>query len=132
MKLSTRLIVMIAMGAIGLLLVGSFGLYSLRASMLAERHAQIENLLKMSVGLFEQLHAQESAGKLSRQEAQARAAEALAGLRNENNYLFARNAEDMFVAHVNPARLGKVDKGAKLADGRHVVEVYREALARQG
>ncbi|NSL56494.1 methyl-accepting chemotaxis protein [Uliginosibacterium aquaticum] len=132
MKLSTRLIVMIAMGAVGLLLVGSFGLYSLRASMQAERHAQIENLLKMSIGLFEHLHAQETSGKLSRQEAQARAAEALAGLRNENNYLFARNAEDVFVAHVNPARLGKMDKGAKMADGRHVVEVYREALAKQG
>ncbi|MDQ7990790.1 MAG: methyl-accepting chemotaxis protein [Candidatus Dactylopiibacterium sp.] len=132
MKLSTRLAIMIAMSALGLLLIGGFGLTNLRSSMMAERHAQIENLLKMSVGLLNHLEAEVKAGKLSPEEARARAADTLAGLRNDSNYVFARDSANVFVAHVNPERLGKVDLGAKVPDGRHVVEVYRDALAAQG
>ncbi|HTH94043.1 MAG TPA: methyl-accepting chemotaxis protein [Rhodocyclaceae bacterium] len=132
MKLSTRLAIMIAISAIGLVLVGGFGLMSLHRSLLNERQAQIENLLKMSLALLDQLNAQETAGKLTHEEAQSRAATTLAGLRNGNVYLFARNADNMFVAHVNPDRVGKVDLGAKVADGRNVVQVYRDALAEQG
>jgi methyl-accepting chemotaxis protein len=132
MKLSTRLIVIIAICSLGLLIIGGFGLQSVHNSQLNERRNQIENLLKMSVGLFSALDAQVSAGKISRDEAQKQAAEALAGFRNGNNYLFARNAENIFVAHVNPDRMGKQDMGAKMDDGRHVVEVYRDALASQG
>jgi methyl-accepting chemotaxis protein len=132
MKLSSRLIIIVATSVLGLLVVGGIGLSSLRSSLLAERHVQIENLLRMSAGLLDSLHAQEQAGTLTRDEAQKRAVQALAGLRNGNNYVFARNADDVFVAHVNPDRMGKVDKGNKLPDGRFIVDAYRDALAQQG
>ncbi|KAF7597881.1 MAG: hypothetical protein CGU29_16295 [Candidatus Dactylopiibacterium carminicum] len=132
MKLSTRLAVIISICTLGLLAVGGYGLHSLRASLLKERQAQIENLLKMSVGLFETLEAQVKAGAIGREEAQRQATGFLADFRNGSNYLFARDANNVFVAHVDPKRMGKVDLGAKMDDGRHVVEVYRDALATQG
>ncbi|MFT4173497.1 MAG: methyl-accepting chemotaxis protein [Rhodocyclaceae bacterium] len=132
MKLSSRLIIIVATSVLGLLVVGGIGLSSLRSSLLAERHMQIENLLKMSAGLLNSLQAQEQAGTLSHEDAQKQAVQALSGLRNGNNYVFARNADDVFVAHVNPDRVGKVDKGNKLPDGRFIVDAYRDALAQQG
>jgi len=131
-KLATRIGIIIFSCSLGTLLVGGFGLHELKAGMLAERQAQIENLLKMAVTLFDQLHAQETAGTLSREEARKRAADSLSGLRNGNSYMFARDAEDRFVAHVNPARIGKVDKGTKMPDGRFIVEIYRDELGKQG
>ncbi|MEN3112029.1 methyl-accepting chemotaxis protein [Uliginosibacterium paludis] len=132
MKLSTRLILLVLTTLFGVLLVGGYGVIQLRQSMQEARRAQIENLLGMAVGMLDSLHKQETAGKLSTADAQARAAEAIVGLRRGDNYLFARDAEDRFVAHVNPDRVGKLDKGTKMPDGRYVVELYRAALAKQG
>ncbi|WP_263768528.1 methyl-accepting chemotaxis protein [Propionivibrio soli] len=132
MKLSTRLAILIAASMIGLLLISGFALYNVRGSMLAERHAQLENLLKMSVTLMDRYHALEQAGKLTREQAQEQAAQALMGFRNEDIYLFARNAENMFVAYPRAELLNKVNLGAKVADGRNLVQVYKDALAEQG
>ena len=54
------------------------------------------------------------------------------GFRNEDIYLFARNAENMFVAYPRAELLNKVNLGAKVADGRNLVQVYKDALAEQG
>ncbi|GAB2886922.1 methyl-accepting chemotaxis protein [Uliginosibacterium flavum] len=132
MKLSTRLGIVVACSVIGLLLIAALGLQSLRSSMMAERHAQIDTLLKLSVGMVDTFYKQEQSGKLNRQEAQTRAAEALRGLQSGSDYLFARDDGDVLIAHPAAARVGKVDKGSKLPDGRTTVEVYRDGLAKQG
>ncbi|MDP5238074.1 methyl-accepting chemotaxis protein [Uliginosibacterium sp. 31-16] len=132
MKLSTRLSIIVACSIAGLLLIGGLGLQSLRSSMMAERHAQIETLLKLSVGLVESFQKQEQSGKLSKQEAQTRAAQALMGLQSGTDYVFARDDSDVLVAHSSAARVGKVDLGSKVPDGRTTVQVYRDGLAQQG
>ncbi|MBS1210435.1 MAG: hypothetical protein H6R19_2833 [Proteobacteria bacterium] len=132
MKLSTRLGIVVACSALGLILVGSLGLQSLRSSMMAERHAQIDTLLKLSVGMVEDFYKQEQAGKLSQQEAQSRAAAALAGLQSGSDYIFARDDKDVVLAHIKREKLGKVDTGGKMPNGQTIVEIYRDGLAKQG
>jgi methyl-accepting chemotaxis protein len=131
MKLSLRLGIVVAVSVLGLLVLGGLGLYSLHASLLAERQAGIENLLKMARTLIVRFHDQEAAGKLSRAQAQAGAAQALQGLQNGSVYFFVRDDADVMVVHPRPERVGQVDPG-KLPDGRTTAAIYREALARQG
>jgi len=132
MKLSTRLGIIISCTVIGLLLVGGIGLSSLKSSLNSERRAQIETLLRLSQGLANSFYQQEQAGKLTRAEAQGRAAEALMGLKSGNDYLFARNDDNVMVAHSNPKRVGTVDPGTKDENGKTSAELYREELAKQG
>ena len=132
MKLSTRLGIVVACAVLGLILIGGLGLRSLHNSLMEERHAQINTLLKLSVGMVENFYQQEQAGKFNRQEAQTRAAAALMGLKSGSDYMFARNDQNILIAHANPARIGKVDLGSKVPDGRTTVDVYRDGLAKQG
>lgn len=132
MKLSARLAVIVATSFLGLALVSGIGLHSLRKSMLSERKAQIENLLKMSVGLADHFHELETAGKLTKAEAQSRVVDSLMGLRNGDAYLFARNDDDFMVAHPRPDRIGKHDPGSIQPDGRTASQTYRAELKLQG
>ncbi|MDR3669566.1 MAG: methyl-accepting chemotaxis protein, partial [Holophaga sp.] len=106
-------------------------LQGLHSSMMADRHAEIENLLKMSLNMMGRYQKLEQAGKLTRDEAQAQAVQALAGLQNGTVYLFARNDDDVIMSHPRTERVGKRDFGPKVADGRTTVQVYRDALAQQ-
>ncbi|WP_018607584.1 methyl-accepting chemotaxis protein [Uliginosibacterium gangwonense] len=130
MKLSTRLSIIVIGSLLGLLLIGGISLQSLRAGLMTERKAQIGTLLNLSAGLVDSYYKQEQAGKLSHEEAQKRAAEALMGLQHENDYLIARDANDVLIAHATRSRVGKVDKGSKLPNGMTSGEAYRAGLAR--
>jgi len=131
MKLSVRLGVVVAVSVIGLLVLGGLALRSLHSSLMAERQAGIENLLKMAKTLTVRVHEQELAGKLPREQAQATVAAAIKGFQNGNVYFFVRDEQNVMVVHPRPERVGKVDPG-KLPDGRTTAEIYRAELARQG
>ncbi|MDO6387821.1 methyl-accepting chemotaxis protein [Uliginosibacterium sp. 31-12] len=130
MKLSSRLVLIIGSALIGLLLIAGIALQIIRSTMATERENQTRTLLNLSVGILKHFHEMETSGKLSREEAQARASQALQGLKHENDYVFARTDENVLVAHVKTDRIGKVDLGSKVPDGRTTVEVYRDALTK--
>ena len=130
MKFSHRIWLVVTLAIIGTLLASGFGLYSLRQTMEAERLTQVNNLLGYARGVLDFYYAQEKSGKLSQEEAQAKAKEVFSALRNGNDYFFIRNTEHVFLIHPDPKRVGVMDKGAKLPDGRYTVEVYAEILAK--
>lgn len=130
MKLSTRLALIVVSTVIGLILISGIALRGIHSTMTAERQMQTRTLLNLSVGILKYFNEQETAGKLSRADAQARAAEALQGLKSGQDYVFARTDEDVFVVHADAARIGKKDLGSTLPDGRKSVELYREALGK--
>ena len=132
MKLSTRLGIVVATTVAGLLLVGGMALSNLHSSMMAERRGQIDTLLKMSVNVLNQYQELEKSGKLTTEEAQSRAAQALMGLQNGNDYVFVRDDKAVLIAHAKKDKVGKVDMGPKMPDGRTLVELYRDELAKQG
>ncbi|KPC55197.1 methyl-accepting chemotaxis protein [Amantichitinum ursilacus] len=124
MKLSTRLAFIVGSAIAGLLLLALFALQTLHTTMLADRHEEIRAVLglaRQQVSLFQTL---EKDGKLSHEEAQARALQALSGLRDGKLYLWARSKDAVGLVHPNPDVIGKVDWGAPVASGRRNFEEY--------
>lgn len=131
MRLKSRVLIIVAASLLGLAVMGLFGLYSMRQALLEERRAQITQLLDFADSQLKYFHGLETTGTLSRDEAQARAKEAIGSQKQGSNYFFIRTlSDDYFVHHPIAERMGKPDDGGKLADGRTVVQAYRDALAK--
>ncbi|MDN0083333.1 methyl-accepting chemotaxis protein [Crenobacter sp. SG2305] len=129
MTLRTRVWLLIGTALLGLIVIASLALHTLRNSMMAERRSQIETMLTMAEGVAKHYADLEAAGKLSRDEAQRQAKEALGSFRAGDNYLFVRSHDNRLLVHPKPERIGKEDKGTKLPDGRYTSEAYTDALA---
>jgi methyl-accepting chemotaxis protein len=132
MRLKTRVLVIVMASLVGLVVMGAFGLYSMRESMMEERRAQIAQLLDFGGSQLQYFQGLEAAGKLTREEAQKRAKEAIGAQRQgTDNYFFIRNLkDDYFLLHPIASRLEKPDDGGKMPDGRSVVQTYRDELAK--
>jgi len=132
MRLKTRVLIIVLASLVGLMVMGVFGLYNMRESMMQERRAQITQLLDFADSQLQYFYGLETAGKLTRIEAQARAKEAIgAQKQGVDNYFFIRNMKDDFlVMHPIADRMGKPDDGGKLPDGRSVVQAFRDELAK--
>ena len=132
MRLKTRVLIIIAASLVGLLIMGFMGLYSMRQSLLQERRAQITQLLDFADSQLRYFQGLEASGKMPREEAQARAKEAIgAQKQGADNYFFIRNLnDDYFVLHPLPSMMGKPNDGGRLADGRTAIQAYREGLAK--
>ena len=128
MKLSTRLGLIVGCAAIGTLILVFVALQNAHSSMLADRQEHIRstvNLAAKQVGAYVAL---EKSGKMPREEAQARAKEAVAGLRDGDDYVFVRDTTGMMLVHPDKSMEGKVSLGAKVPDGRTLFQVYLDAL----
>jgi methyl-accepting chemotaxis protein len=129
MKLSHRLGWIVGCAVIGLLLTAGFALHDLRSTMLEDRRNEIHTVLNLAskqVAYFQEL---EKSGKLSREEAQARAIEGLSSLRDgKSSYLWARTTGALGLVHPNPDVIGKVDFGATLANGKSNFQNYLDNL----
>ncbi|MFT3735166.1 MAG: methyl-accepting chemotaxis protein [Rhodocyclaceae bacterium] len=129
MKLSHRLMLIVGCAVAGLALTAIFSLYELRRSMLDDRRQEIHTVLNLAnkqVAYFQEL---ERNGKLTHEEAQARAIESLASLRDgKSSYLWARTVGALGLVDPNPAVIGKVDFGATLPSGKTNWQNYLDHL----
>ncbi|MDC7701146.1 methyl-accepting chemotaxis protein [Vogesella indigofera] len=128
MRVSTRLAVIILASFIGLLLLAGLSLHSIRQSLYEEKQAFIVNQLRMAEGVLGHYAAAAEQGRLSQADAQQQARQALAMLTVGDVYFFARDKDNVMQVHVKADRIGKVDLGSKLPDGRTTVDAYNEAL----
>lgn len=129
MRFSTRIWIIVISSLLGLVIMGAFGLYSMRKNMIEERKAQIAQLLKFADGQLRYFYGLEQTGKLTRDEAQARAKESIGAMKEGNDYFHIRNfTDDVLLVHAATDRIGKVDDGGTMADGRTVVTAYKEEL----
>nr|WP_093380740.1 methyl-accepting chemotaxis protein [Variovorax sp. OV329] len=126
MKLRNRILLLCVAALLGMVVLAAVSLSTLRQSMMKERTAQLSTLVVLAHASLERLHAQEKAGELSREQAQAEAKKLIGSLRKDELYFFVRGyANDVNYVHPNPKRIGIVDaKGGKEAGER-----YRAALA---
>ena len=128
MKLSTRLGLIVGCAALGVLVLVFIALQTIRSTMLTDRQDQIKltaTLVQKQVGIYLE---QEKAGKLSREDAQAKVKEALSGLRNGDDYVFVRAMDGTVLVHPDSRKEGKVDMGSKMPDGRTLMQTYVDAL----
>ncbi len=128
MKMRSRILSIVGAALIGMLLISGFALYSLREDMRSSREEEILKVMVLAGGVMERFHAQEQAGNLTREQAQNQAVDALAGLRHEDDYVFVRTMEGKMLVHGDAKRVGTMDKGSKLADGRMTSDIYATDL----
>jgi methyl-accepting chemotaxis protein len=126
MKLRTRILLLCAAALFGMVVLAAVSLSTLRQTMMKERTAQLSTLVMLANASLERLHAQETAGELTREQAQKEAKKTIGSLRKDELYFFVRGyTDDVNLVHPNPKRVGIVDaKGGKEAGER-----YRAALA---
>lgn len=131
MRLRTRVLIIITASLVGLVVMGFFGLYTMRQSMMKERREQVSTLLDLANAQLRYFHSLELSGKLTRSEAQARAKESIATLQTKDDYFIVRNVEDnMLLVHATTSRVGKIDPGGKTLDDRPVIDVYKEEIGK--
>jgi methyl-accepting chemotaxis protein len=125
MKLRTRMMLLCAVTLLGMAVLAGVALTTLRSSMMADRVAQLSTLVTLAHAAAEKGYAQEQAGKLTREQAQAEVKRAIAAFHRDDQYFFVRGfSDDVNLVHPNPKRVGIVDaKGGKEAGER-----YRAAL----
>ncbi|WP_028536918.1 methyl-accepting chemotaxis protein [Paludibacterium yongneupense] len=130
MSLAKRLGIIVACAVLGLMLVAGFALSELRATMLADRRAEINTVLELASRQVLYFQSLEREGKLTRQQAQAKAIEALSKLRDgKTTYVWARTVGALGLVLPFEKDVGKVDFGAKLPDGRFSFQQYLDQLA---
>ncbi len=130
MRLKNRVMVIITASLASLTIMGAFGLYTVRQSVIEERKEQIIQLLDFADSQLRYFYALEVNGAMTREVAQLRAIEAISAQRQESNYFFIRSLnDDSFIYHPIPTRLGAPDDGGIMPDGRSTAQAYRDALA---
>ena len=129
MKLRHRILAIVASALLGVLLISLVGLQALRQNMIEGRQEQILKIAQLSIGVMQRYQALEASGALTREQAQAKAIEAISGLRNNDDYVFVRTMDNRMLVHADPKRVGQVDKGSPTSDGRMTTDVYVQELA---
>jgi methyl-accepting chemotaxis protein/methyl-accepting chemotaxis protein-3 (ribose and galactose sensor receptor) len=130
MKLSTRLIFIVAGTVLGLFVLAGFALTSLHSTMLEERKAGIRTTVLLAANQIGYYLAQEKSGKITREEAQNLAKDAVRGLRNGDDYVFVRSGDKLLLSlvHPDPRKEGKESDGGKLPNGMSLTDAYLAAL----
>ena len=109
MSLKTRIMIIVTSALLGMAVMAASGLLQMRNSMFDERRAQITLLLDLAHAQLAHYHAQETSGKLSREDAQARAQEAVRSLRHKDDYfVIRRQADNVLLVHANTQRVGRI------------------------
>ncbi|MBS1155406.1 MAG: hypothetical protein H6R07_1330 [Proteobacteria bacterium] len=115
MTLKVRLLLVTALALLGMLILGGEQLYSQRAVQLELHKMRVKNLAESAHGLVNHFYQQQQGGKLSQEEAQTLAKEALRGLRygaNDYFFIYDFNGKAVMVAG-KPELEGQVMLGKK-------------------
>ena len=130
MKLLTKLLLIVCGAVTGMVLLGGFAVTSLRSTMLQERQQSMQLLVKMATRQVEHFQELERTGKLSRDDAQTAAKDAIRSMRDGENYVFVRAGEKFLltIVHPDPRKEGKESDGGTLPSGQSVIDVYLQAL----
>ncbi|EZP40333.1 methyl-accepting chemotaxis protein [Janthinobacterium lividum] len=125
MTLRSRILLLCFSTLLGIVLIASFSLYSLRQTMMAERVEQLTVLVELANASVEKAYALEQSGKLTREQAQQQAKLAIGSFAKDEMYYFVRDfSTDLLYVHPNASRIGVPQKNMKQSGDR-----YRVALA---
>jgi methyl-accepting chemotaxis protein len=107
MKLSTRLLTLVGAAMLALAALGGLSAYTLHKALLGDREAQINNMLVMGEHLTAHYYTLQQQGKLSQEQAQAAAKDALTQLNNDGkSYYWVRLPDGLNLVHPNPKNVG--------------------------
>jgi len=135
MNLIGKFKVMVGIAAVGLAGLTGFWLNSQRAGLLSERVERTRNLVEVPYSIMAEQQRLEAEGKISRQEAQQRAMEAVRAMRYDGtNYFWINDMHPTMVMHpIQPKLDGKDLSDYKDPSGRTIfVEMTSAARAPTG
>ena len=135
MSLKQKFIGLVAIAALGLMALAGMWLRSERSELLAERMQKTKSLVDVPYSIIEREYQLESAGKLSRAEAQKRALDAIRAVRYEDtNYFWINDSHPTMVMHpIKPELDGKDLTNFKDATGKAMfVEMVAAAKSSSG
>ncbi|CAO3433578.1 Methyl-accepting chemotaxis sensor/transducer protein [Azospirillum endophyticum] len=123
---------LVVAASVACLAIAGAGLYLNHERMHQDRVATLKSLVDIGYSIAERYEADAAAGRITREEAQARFKEALLSLRYQGNgYLFAYTYDNYGFAHPNAKVMGKDASGLKDAKGVPILPAMVK-IARQG
>jgi len=130
MKLLTKLLLIVFGTVTGMVLLGGFAVTSLRSTMLHERQESMQLLVRMATHQIEHFIELEKSGKMTREEAQTAAKDAMRAMRDGENYILVRTGDKLLMSlvHPDPRKENQESNGGTLPNGQAVTDVYLEAL----
>jgi methyl-accepting chemotaxis protein/methyl-accepting chemotaxis protein-3 (ribose and galactose sensor receptor) len=129
MRVKIRLLILTLISFFGAVVLASVALYSLNSALQQEKQKQIITLLDQSRAVLNHYYDLQQKGKLSQDEAQNQAKQALSTMAHGDTYYFVRDADNRMIVHPDAKRIGKVDDGGRTPRGdMTVVEAYNLAL----
>jgi methyl-accepting chemotaxis protein/methyl-accepting chemotaxis protein-3 (ribose and galactose sensor receptor) len=133
MKLSSRLALIVGSALIGMTVLGGYALNALRTTMIEERKAGVGMLVRLASNQVMYYQSLEKSGKMSREEAQTAAKNAVRALRDGDEFVFVRSGKGLLMSevHPDPRKEGKESPGGNTADGRVIADAYGEELQKQ-
>jgi len=108
-SLKGRLTLSVFVALIGLIVLGTYEIVHLRGQLLADRKATLQAAVDIAVTTVKELHAKESRGELSSDEAQKQAKDVLRSMRYlGDEYFYIYDSKGMGVMHpIRPEYVGK-------------------------
>lgn len=118
--ISRRLWLILALAILTLILQGAYMLRQIHTDLYAGKSEKIEHVVQSAAGILKHFHSLESAGSLSREEAQKQAMEVVRGLRYDaQEYFWINDQTPVMLMHPMNAKLeGQNLSGFKDPDGK--------------
>jgi len=111
MKLSKQLAILVALCAIGLLLLSLLSLNIIKSNLTDSRKHEVESVLTLAKAQVSVYVDAAQKGLLSRQEAEKKVIEVLTNIRAGDSYIWANGSDAISKVHPNPEQLGSFQSG---------------------
>lgn len=130
MKLSTKLLALVAAALLGVALLAVTAVQTVRGSLIDSRREQIVILLSKAEHLVNHYRDLQSRGAMSREQAQEAAKDAVSQLNaNTQSYFWVTTSDGLNLVHPVARFIGTRAKGNKTTTGLTDSEAYREGMA---
>jgi methyl-accepting chemotaxis protein len=133
-KISTRLYFLVGLALAVFTAAAVYKLYDSQESMVQERKAKLNALDESMIAMFKHFHSLEVAGEMTREEAQARAMEAVRAMRYEaDGYFWINDMNNVMVMHpIKPALEGQNLVDLKDPTGKFIFREMIEVVKADG
>ncbi|MBI0330126.1 methyl-accepting chemotaxis protein [Burkholderia plantarii] len=131
MKLSAKLMMMVAAALLGVVLLAAVSLQTLRNALIDSRRDEVVILLTKAEHLVASYRAMQASGALTQEQAQQQAKAALSALNADSkSYYWVTTADGINLVHPNAKFIGTRAKGNRTTSGLTDSEAYRAGMAR--
>ncbi|MBR0830522.1 cache domain-containing protein [Bradyrhizobium manausense] len=132
-RISFKLVLIVAIGLVGMIALAPIALYTMRGQMVADRQAKTQQMVDIGFGVLTHYQKLEAGGKLTREQAQAAAMAEIKGLRYDKvEYFWINDMTPKMVMHpIKPELDGKDLSGMKDPAGNALFLGFVDVVKKQ-